>query len=76
MNEVESKRKAIIESITHAKPEREWYAGGESMRSEREILIDNITLLLKYASLRDLKFVFTYISNCRKMEEDHDEKNS
>lgn len=46
------------------------------MRDEREILIDNITLLLKYASLRDLKFVFTYISNCRKMEEDHDEKNS
>ena len=75
MNEVESKRKAIIESITHAKPEREWYAGGESMRSEREILIDNITLLLKYASLRDLKFIFTYVSNCPK-EDNHDEKNS
>lgn len=46
------------------------------MRSEREILIDNITLLLKYASLRDLKFVFTYISNCQMKEGNHDEKNS
>lgn len=45
------------------------------MRSEREILIRNINDFLKHARLRDLKFVFTYVSNCPK-EDNHDEKDS
>ena len=50
--------------------------GVRTMRSEREILIRNINDFLKHARLRDLKFVFTYISNCPKEEGNHDEKNS
>ncbi len=32
------------------------------MNEEREILLRNINQLLKFASLRDLKFVFAYLA--------------
>lgn len=37
----------------------------EKENREREILIRNINDFLKHASIRDLKFVFTYISHVK-----------